>query len=236
MSNIPNWCYIDSKKRKVVPIPEKDIVLLDYNEELWKRLFDTLPINKFKKLKVSNIGVYSITKLSVREIIIEIIKSSYKFLKNKKKLEELVITDSNGGNGGISIYFSKYVKKINCIELNEIHYDIIKNNLELYNISNKVNLINGDYTDYMYELKQDIIICDPPWGGRSYKKSDRIKLHLDNINIVCIINQLYEKNLFTLFILLVPYNFDMGDFFRNIKAKNINVNLTDKVKIITIMN
>jgi len=236
MTDFSKWCYIDSTKKKVVPIPEKEIILLKFNQELWGRLFDTLVSDKFKKLQVSNIGVYSITKLSVREIVKNIITNSYKFLKIKKKLKDIVITDSNGGNGGISIYFSKYVKKVNCIELNNIHYDIIKNNLELYNVSKKVNLINGDYIDHMYELKQDVIICDPPWGGRSYKNSKKIKLQLDNIDIVCIINQLYEKNLFTLFILLVPYNYDMENFFRNINATNININLSDKVKIITIMH
>ena len=236
MTDFPNWCYIDSKKKRVIPIPEKEIVLLKFNKELWERLFDKLEIEKFKKLEVSNIGVYSITKLSVRKIIKNIIKNSYKFLKIKKKLKDLIITDSNGGNGGISIYFSKYVKKVNCIELNNIHYNIIKNNLELYNVSKKVKLINDDYVDQMFKLKQDVIICDPPWGGKSYKKSKKIKLQLDNIDIVCIINQLYEKKLFTLFILLVPYNYDMENFFRNIKATNININLSDKVKIITIMN
>lgn len=236
MSDFLNWCYIDSTKKKVVPIPEKEIILLDFNKNLWNKLFDKLPNDKFKKIQVSNIGVYSITKLSVRQIIKNIIKKSFRFLKIKKKLEDLVVTDSNGGNGGITIFFSKFVKKVNCIELNKIHYDIIKNNLKLYDIHSKVNLINGDYIDYMYELKQDIIICDPPWGGKSYKKSKKIKLQLDNIDIVCIINQLYEKKLFTLFILLVPYNYDLEHFFKNTVATNINVNLSEKVKIITILH
>ena len=107
MSEYHNLCYIDSSKKIIKPIPEKNIVLLEYKEELWKKLFDNtnLKIN-IEKLQVSNIGIYSITKKTVRIQIKDIIKRSYKFLNLKDKLKDLVITDSNGGNGGITIYFS----------------------------------------------------------------------------------------------------------------------------------
>ena len=239
MLNFDKWCYIDSNKEMVKPVPESDIILLKYDKKIWKSLFDKKHNNNIiniKKLQVSNIGIYSITKLQVRKNIKNIIKFSYK-LYGKKKLKDLIITDTNGGNGGISIYFSQFVKKINCIEFNKDHYNIIKNNINVYKIKDKINLINGDYLDYMFKLKQDVIICDPPWGGQSYKELSNMKLQLDNIDIICIINDLIDKKLFKLFILIIPYNYDMNHFFKNIKSSNIFVNIpTKNVKIITIYN
>lgn len=239
MADYLKWCYIDSNKKLVKPVPESNIYLLKYNKKLWDKLFDKKHNNNIinvKKLQVSNIGLYSITKLQVRKSIKDIIKKSYK-LYNNKKLKDLVITDTNGGNGGISIYFSQFVKKINCIEFNLDHFNIIKNNIYVYNIKDKINLIHGDYLDYMYKLVQDIIICDPPWGGQSYKDQNNLKLHLDNIDIICIINKLFIKKLFKLFILIIPYNYDLDYFFKNIKSSNIYINsITTKVKIIAIFN
>ena len=54
-----------------------------------------------------------------------------------------------------------------------------------------------------YKLNQDIIIADPPWGGTNYDKISRIRLHLNNVDITCIINKLYKKDKFKILIKLI---------------------------------
>ena len=88
----------------------------------------------------------------------------------------------------------------------------------------------------MSNLKQDIIISDPPWGGTDYKQYDKLRLHLDNIDITCIINQLYQKNLFNLFVLLVPNNFDLEFFWKNINSKAVFLRNNKQLFVIYILN
>ena len=38
----------------------------------------------------------------------------------------------NGGNGCLSLLISSLFKKINIVEINKLHAEVIKNNLEVY--------------------------------------------------------------------------------------------------------
>ena len=58
------------------------------------------------------------------------------------------------------------------IEKNEIHYNLLKNNIEILNIDN-IKLINDDFINYInlnnINEKYDLLFIDPPWGGPNYK-------------------------------------------------------------------
>lgn len=69
---------------------------------------------------------------------------------------------------------AKDFEHINACEIINLHADIIKNNLEVYGYDNKVNIINDDYFNDMYKLKQDIIFFDPPWVVRIIKKKKMV--------------------------------------------------------------
>ena len=55
-------------------------------------------------------------------------------------------------------------------------------------------------------LKQDIVYFDPPWGGAEYKSKKKVDLYLDNINVLDIINEIY--NYTKIVALKVPNNFN----------------------------
>ena len=71
-------------------------------------------------------------------------------------------------------------------------------------------------------LRQDIVYFDPPWGGPEYKSKKKIDLYLDNINVLDIINEIY--NYTKIVALKVPNNFNtfriQNDFW-NFKIYNI---------------
>ena len=102
-----------------------------------------------------------------------------------------------------------------------LHVEIIKHNVNEYKLSKKVNVIKSDYMNVMDTLKQDIIVSDPPWCGRDYMKYTELRLHLNNIDITCIINDLYRKDKFKLYVLLVPCNYDIKFFIEKIKSPSI---------------
>ena len=98
------------------------------------------------------------------------------------------ITDATGGMGGDTIIFAKNFKKVNVCEINLDHVLAIYNNLNIFNLINKVNLYHRDYLNIMNNLKLNIIFIDPPWGGPNYKKESTISLYLNEIPLYDIVN------------------------------------------------
>lgn len=199
-------CYTNKKS-----IHETKIEEIKITNEIYHKLFMYDKNINWKKLRLTNISLYSITKVKYGKPICKII---YKLLKTK----DITITDAFGNVGGIGIMFSKYFKTVNICEIIKLHCEMLLNNLTIYGYNNKVNIYCGDYLDFMEKLNQDIIFFDPPWNDEYYKKKNKITLEINNINIYCIINNLLNKAKYIL--LFVPYNYDFDDLkFINSKYK-----------------
>lgn len=195
-------------------VPELNPKLIDYDDELFKRHFPNDKNIDFKKLKISNIGKYSMDKPDKAQILSDLIKENM-------GTNDLVITDANSNMGGNVINFAKNFKFVNSVEILPFHCDILKNNVEVYDLLDKVNINCADYLDIMHNLKQDVIFFDPPWGGTDYKKEKNLNLYLDNINIVDIINELYDYA--KMIVLRIPRNFNIVDLLRRIEYTNVNI-------------
>jgi predicted RNA methylase len=217
--NIENsWCFVNSKFKIIKFKPEKKIEPLKYDAKLWKRVFPKNSNVDPKKLKLTNIGKYSAAKPHVTSSVITTLQELLISWYPKSDLKKMIITECNGGMGAFTITLAKYAKKVNVVEIIEEHVNIIKNNVEQYKLSKNVNIIHADYMDVAYNLKQDIIIADPPWGGIDYNKTPLIRLHLNNVDISCIIDELYKKKKFKIFVFLIPYNFDIKLFIEMSKC------------------
>lgn len=161
---------------------------------------------------MSKIGRYSIMKHTDAQLLIKIIQDHFKSY-------DIVITDATGGIGGTSIYLMDKFKYVKTVEISKYHQKIIENNVNVYGFIN-YKLYKGDYLSIMNRLKQDVVIFDPPWGGVEYNKSSEgLKLYLSDINIICIINELLQKNKCRLIIVFIPFNYDLKNFRKYIKFK-----------------
>jgi 16S rRNA G966 N2-methylase RsmD len=176
------------------------------NSNLLNKIF---PETKSKeKLKYDKEGLWSITLPEDAENICTIIKSE--LMK-----ENVTIFDGTGGIGGNTIAFGKHFNKVITIEKDESRYEIIKNNIDVYELNN-IELINGDCTDYMYK-EADVYFYDPPWGGPTYKLNNKLRLKLGNKHI----SELIKKDKINIFKL--PVNYDLSEFndnYKLIKIKN----------------
>jgi len=211
-------CYIDKNKEIVPFVPELETKLVEIPKERKQKIFPYKKDLNYNNLITTNIGLYSMTLNLVAKKQFEIIK------KNFKNPEKLIITEANGGVGGLSLYLVKYFKFVKIVEINKIHKKVIVNNMKEYGFTN-FKVYNNDYLDIMMKLKQDVIIFDPPWGGPSYKNFDKIPLELDNVDIACIIRKLYDAKKFKLAIILIPYNFNLSSFKKVSKLKFRKYNL-----------
>lgn len=100
-----------------------------------------------------------------------------------------IITDATAGIGGNTIYFSKYYSFVFCIEKLNDCISYLESNLKNFN---NTLIINDNCLDILKIIKSDIIFFDPPWGGKDYKNIRSINLHLNNIPIHIIIDNLFK--------------------------------------------
>lgn len=171
------------------------------------------------ELKITDKGLYSISKYDDAEWITQIITN---FLKsnNINSLNESII-DGTAGIGGDTISFSKYFKKTISVEINKIHFDVLNNNLKALSINN-VKLFCNNFLDILEDLKKesDILFFDPPWGGRSYKNYNYYNLKIGKYQLYEAINILYNHN-FKYVILKAPFNLNISMIHNNILYDNI---------------
>ena len=219
--------------------PTQDIYILDnYNSYIYFMMEDInyAKSNK-KKLLNTNVGKYSITKpYQVKWIKSTLIEYFKNIRKNSKYLN---IIDANAGVGGDTISFSKYFSNVYSIEKNEIHYDVLKNNIDALDLKN-VKIFNGNFMKVIFDNKiydnNFILYMDPPWGGPEYKKLDKVDLDIElerpnEMVLHEVINKLYIY--FDSVILKAPVNlnFDKKLFL----YKNITQKIDPENKILIII-
>jgi 16S rRNA G966 N2-methylase RsmD len=208
------------------------IILYNINLEKYFHIDDILLSTKNNKtLKITDKGLYSISKHCDANWITNIILS---FLKEKKIAKKEII-DATAGIGGNTISFSKYFSKVYAIEINNVHYNVLKNNLEALSINNVITYLNN-FINILDDIKNkcNIFFLDPPWGGKSYKNYKFFNLKIGKLPIYTIINMLYEKN-FKYIILKAPYNLNISPIFNNIKYENMNVYSNYKKNMILVI-
>jgi len=170
----------------------------------------------YDALKLTDVGKYSITWRDDAEQIIRKMKKLVGTLSTKH------ITDLNGGGGGDTITFGIHFKKVDAIEVDKTTFDILKNNVELFDLPN-VTLHQGDSTK-VYNWYTDILYIDPPWGGPNYKLEPILDLFLSHWRIDNYIEHILEQTWKPKHIFIkVPfnYNFERFDKFDNVQKFKI---------------
>jgi hypothetical protein len=176
------------------------------------------------KLQISDIGKFSISKPQDAEYINNIIL----LYMNTTKI---TITDATANNGGNTINFSLMFDKINSVEISKVQFDILQNNVNVYNLKN-ITLYNENYLNIMFNLQQDVIFIDGPWGGIDYKKKEFINIYLDNLNLVDLIKQIYNNKCCKICVLKVPKNYN---FIKLFSLDNIIFHVHSLTKFIIIV-
>lgn len=226
--------YIDKTKKRTKYVPELNVELLPYDDALWKRKFMYQKDLDYRSLQMTNIGKYSIASPQMGAQLVAFIKELNERYIHKDP-NQLVCTESHGGIGGFTLPLALAFTKVNTVEINPVHANIIVNNLKVYGVTSDVHIEVADYMDIMYDIPNDVIVCDPPWGGMSYGKKKSMQLGINNINVVCVINDLYKRKAFKAFILLAAINYDIQNFVSSIIATDIVIKRLGKHYFIAVL-
>ena len=163
------------------------------------------------QLKITDKGLYSITRYRDAEWISHEILSYYTYTL-KRPLNQSVIIDGTAGVGGNTISFSKHFYKVVGVELNKIHYEVLENNVGALHLKN-VDLMNESITDCYdrVQVKRDdaIFFIDPPWGGKKYKNFKHFILKVGNLYITEFIENLYRAG-YPMVVVKAPLNLNIN--------------------------
>lgn len=95
------------------------------------------------------------------------------------------IVDLGTGNGAIPLFLSERTKaKICGIEIQEISYNLAKRNIELNNLSDRIEVINDNmknWNKYFKHGSQDAVITNPPFF--KYNGNDELLNDLDQLTL-----------------------------------------------------
>jgi len=175
---------------------------------------DVFPLKQgidYTKLKLSKEGEYSVTRRRDADRILTSMKNTVGTLSDKS------ITDTTGCVGGDTIHFGLNFKQVDTIELKKENFDVLQNNVSVYNLNN-IRFHLGDSTQ-IYNWKTDILYIDPPWGGPDYKENKNLDLFMSSKRIDIWLEEiLLRKNRPKYIFLKLPnnYNFKRFNFLSNV--------------------
>lgn len=213
-SDIIRWCLRNQLPIKYFCFPKGTLSCCTNNDHLLVKIrsyFYPLKIVNKQNLRTTVEGNYSMSHWKDALNLCQYIKQNIG--------QNLRITDATAGIGGNTIIFAEHFPLINAIDINEDQILALSNNLEVYNLANKVRIFQNDYSHVLNQLDEDVVFLDPPWGGPTYKVKNCVSLYLSGVPIHKIVNQIIKKGTYCL--LKVPVNFDLKDFEKYIRIHDI---------------
>lgn len=156
------------------------------------------------KLLVTNVALYSVSKVQAATKLVHLIK---KYMNSSK----ITVTDATSNVGSDTIMLGKHFKAVNGIELSNEQFPILQHNVSQYKLNN-IKLYNGDSLNIIPTLKQDVIYIDAPWTGPDYKNNDIMRLYMSGKELVEVYNNYIQYC--KLMIFKVPKNYDFNKFIQ----------------------
>jgi FkbM family methyltransferase len=181
--------------------------------------------------KISNYNLIKVDRMDFvtnyinADLISEIIK------KYRNVGENITILDSLAGFGGQTISFAKYFDNVIAIEMNPIRFDMLKNNIFVYNLKN-TKVYNLECISYLYSNYEnvDVIYFDPyvPYLYNKYKLFKiGISVEIRGQTLYQIISFLknVKKELCIVIKLPTEYNYDdfKGFEYKKFVINNFNI-------------
>ena len=201
-----------------------------------KRIFPYLSNNNYNNLQINDETLTYITTYKISQLITDIIISNIPFNIN---LKNIIIFDMTACIGGDSITFSKNFGNVISCEDNTIFYNMLINNLNVYDVKNIITHNEDSLLIYKNYSNIDILYIDPPWGGKDYKKQKKLRLKINEKYVDEIVNDCFsQETKIKLIVLKLPKNYDLYELYQLTEYNKINIYLyrLDKMNIIIFNN
>ncbi|XP_060866014.1 trimethylguanosine synthase-like [Metopolophium dirhodum] len=86
-----------------------------------------------------------------------------------------VAVDPFCGAGGNIIQLARMFDKVIAVDIDVDKIVMAKQNAAIYGVLEKIDFVVGDFFKLENQIKGDVIVTSPPWGGPEYNKMDVIE-------------------------------------------------------------
>lgn len=122
------------------------------------------------------------------------------------------VLDGFSGVGGSAIALARAGKTVVSTEIDPARIAMARHNAEVYDVSDRITFIEGDFFDTAKNSTADAVNLDPPWGGVEYKKHGKFLLSHFNPDGNELLDFCLER--FDEVMLRVPTIFDQAELDR----------------------
>jgi predicted RNA methylase len=212
-----------------------------YNKKvIINKLFPCPPHKNYNNLLIDDDSISYITTPINADTITQIINS---LIPGSMSRSELTILDATACVGGDSIAFGQLFGTVISSEIDKTRYNMLVNNLKEYDLSNVIP-INDDCLKIINRINFiDIMYFDPPWGGKSYKNDNLLRLSIGDLFIDEIVNIIFNINMsdinirsdVKMVIFKLPKNYDIFNLYQMTKSPDIIMSMYELSKMIIIV-
>lgn len=201
-------------------------------------LYPPIEKDKAMELMMTNVGLYSISRVRDSLKLANAIKDACQNMLNIRDVGDLIITDGTAGVGGDTITLAKSgFGGVNSCEIIPEHCRVVANNVSVFELDSIVRVVCGNYMDVYRTLKQDIVYLDAPWGGINYEDNeDSSGLRMfGGVKFVTFVKQLLSNGGAKLIALKVPADFSIHRIQLNDKLYKSRTQIIGRIQLITIV-
>ena len=175
--------------------------------------FKDLPHHIRKQLLLDDVANFSVTDLRTANRISEYLCSVTS--------RNSIVTDGTACIGGNVFSFSKYFRTVQAVEIDNGRYNMLRHNIKVLGLENVVCYCQ-DFSELLFELKQDVVFLDPPWGGVNYRSSDKLSLTLGGMELWEICEKLKAAGT-NVIAFKLPCNFNTDSLLPHIISANVTI-------------
>ena len=152
-------------------------VLVDLPERLTKQNFPDIvklfpPTTRPEELVMDHEAAWSISTPAMMKLIIDCI---HEYVGSTA---DFIIVDATANVGGSAIALAGVCREVIAVEISPNTFEMLKNNISLYDCADKIRPVLGNYLEIGAEMKCDLVFVDPPWGGVDYRTEKKNSLFL----------------------------------------------------------
>lgn len=167
--------------------PEDELLMHTYEtlpndcKKYWKKRYSLF--SKFDEGIYMSLELwYLVTPESVAKFLATLVKQLIEFDTTRDPNKPVVVVDVCCGAGGNSIQFAEKFDQVIAIDINEQNLYCTMHNAEIYGVQDRIKPVLGDWNDLIKNPQEwlpegvekvDFIFSSPPWGGPSYKYTQK---------------------------------------------------------------
>ncbi len=117
-----------------------------------------------------------------------------------------VVLDGTCGIGSLAIAYARQpeVKEVIAVDLDADRLAMARHNAAVYGVADRIRFVQGDIEKLVASTRADLLVVDPPWGGRDYDR-ERVTLGDLSLDLASILAR-FENEV----VLKLPRSFDVS--------------------------